>query len=153
MKTRSASSAAVSEVLDDVDNYLDWSVQVKTYLIAQDLWDIIEPTPKPEKVEAAFKAWTKKNAKSLHMIQLSCGPRFRCALRMITSAKTAWDALEKICSYPKSDYEPGISHSLKCTSVLKHFKRKIILQSTRYDKLKKHNLKRLYEQLLPIKMK
>ena len=67
METRSASrSAAVSEVLN-VDNYLVWSVQVKTYLMAQDLWDIVEGTdkrpetkfveatderPKPEIVEA-----------------------------------------------------------------------------------------------------
>ena len=38
METRSA----VAEVLD-VDNYLDWSGQVKTYLTAQDLWDIVDP--------------------------------------------------------------------------------------------------------------
>ena len=45
METRTTSSAAVSEVLN-VDNYLVWSVQVKTYLIAQDLWDIVEATVK-----------------------------------------------------------------------------------------------------------
>ena len=38
METRSA----VAEVLD-IDNYLDWSGQVKTYLTAQDLGDIVDP--------------------------------------------------------------------------------------------------------------
>ena len=49
METRTTSSAAVSEVLN-VDNYSVWSVQMKTYLIVQDLWDIVEATVKcPEK--------------------------------------------------------------------------------------------------------
>jgi hypothetical protein len=61
---------------------------------------------------------------------------------MITSAKIAWDTLSAICSLPRSDYEPGISQSLKCTSTtLKHFRRKIGLQSARYDKVTKHNPK------------
>ena len=34
--------SAVAEVLD-IDNYLDWSGQVKTYLTAQDLGDIFYP--------------------------------------------------------------------------------------------------------------
>ena len=58
METRIASSATVSEVLN-VNNYLVWSIQVRTYLIAQDLWDIVNTTdecPKQEDDEAAFKA-------------------------------------------------------------------------------------------------
>ena len=57
METRTASSAAVSEVLN-VNNYLVWKVQVRTYLIAQDLWDIVEATdecPNQEDDEAASK--------------------------------------------------------------------------------------------------
>ncbi|KAL0008035.1 hypothetical protein SO802_009537 [Lithocarpus litseifolius] len=49
------------------------SVQVRTYLIAQDIWDIVEATiecPKQEDDEAAFKAWSKKNAMALHVIQI-----------------------------------------------------------------------------------
>ena len=74
METRTSSSGAVSEVLK-VDNYLVWSVRVKTYLIAQDHWDIVEVTdecPKQEDDEAAFKAWRRKNAMALHVIQISC---------------------------------------------------------------------------------
>jgi hypothetical protein len=58
METKCASSVVVSQVLD-VDNYLDWSNQVKTYLMAKDLWDVVEATDKPPKQEndeAASKA-------------------------------------------------------------------------------------------------
>ena len=120
METRTASSAAVSEVLN-VDNYLVWSVQVKTYLIAQDLWDIVEATdecPKQEDDEAASKAWTRKNAMALHVIQISC-PQWIChVISLITSAKIAWETLESICNIPKSDY---FGMSLSLLHVLKHF--------------------------------
>jgi hypothetical protein len=97
-------SAAVSEVLD-IDNYFVWSVQVRTYLIAQDLWNIVKATEEPckqENDEAASKAWTKKNAMALHVIQISCEPRICFAIGLITSAKIAWETLEEICSLPES---------------------------------------------------
>ncbi|KAM3685170.1 hypothetical protein ACJW31_11G098100 [Castanea mollissima] len=103
METRTASSAAVSEVLNK-DNYLVWSVQVRTYLIAQDLWDIVEATdecPKQEDDEAAFKAWSKKNAMALHVIQISCSQQICLVISLITSAKIAWETLEAICGIPK----------------------------------------------------
>ena len=110
MEMRTASSATVSEVLN-VNNYLGWSVQVRTYLIAQDLWDIVEATdacPKQEDDESAFKAWSKKNAMALHVIQISC-PQWMChVISLITSAKIAWETLEEICCLPKSRYS-GIS--------------------------------------------
>ena len=120
METRIASSAAVSEVLN-VDNYLVWSGQVRTYLIAQDLWDIVKATdecPKQEDDEAASKAWTKKNAMALHVIQISCGPRISLVISLITSAKIAWETLEEIRRIPKSYYD---GMSLSILHVLKHF--------------------------------
>ena len=107
METRAASSAAVSEVLN-INNYLVWKVQVRTYLIAQDLWDIVEATdecPKQEDDEAAFKAWTRKNAMALHVIQISCEPRVCFVIRRISSAKIAWDTLKAICKIDKSYYD------------------------------------------------
>ena len=132
METRIASSATVSEVLN-VDNYLVWSVQVRTYLIAQDLWDIVEATdecPKPEDDEAAFKAWSKKNALALHVIQISCPQRICHVISLITSAKIAWETLELICSIPKSDY---FGMSLSILHACKHFIPQIGLRSRRYD--------------------
>ena len=195
METRTASSAAVSEVLN-VNNYLVWKVQVRTYLIAQDLWDIVEATDecpnqeddedaskqeddeatskqegdedaskqegneaaskqeeaaeddeaaskqkgdeaaskqeddeaatkqegdeaasKQEDDEAASKAWTRKNAMALHVIQISCEPRVCFVIRRISSAKIAWDTLKAIWKIDKSDY----GMSLSILHVLKHF--------------------------------
>ena len=120
METRTTSSVAVSEVLN-VDNYLVWSVQVKTYLIAQDLWDIVEATdkcPKQEDDEAASKDCSKKNAMALHVIQISCSQRICHVISLITSAKIAWETLEEICRFHKSDY---VGMSLSILHVLKHF--------------------------------
>ena len=110
---------AVIKRLDDIDNYNDWSLQVKTYLADQLLWDVVEGTnepPKAETDEAAFMAWSKKNALAFQVIVFSCGYRLRFAIWGITLAKIAWDTLAEICEFPKSSYI-GISKSLskKCT--------------------------------------
>nr|POE67885.1 hypothetical protein CFP56_62943 [Quercus suber] len=58
---RLISNPTVIKRLDDVDNYKDWSLQVKTYLTDQQLWDIVEGTNEPSKAENdedAFKAWS-----------------------------------------------------------------------------------------------
>ena len=94
METKPALSAAVLEVLKQ-DNYLDWSVRVKTYLMAQDLWDIVESrssSPTSENV-AALKVWSKTNAMALHVIHISCGPDTFSDIRDITSARIAWETL------------------------------------------------------------
>ena len=88
----------VLEVLSGEDNYLKWSVRVKTYLMARDLWDIVEATnepPTPEN-EAAFKAWRKMNAMALHVIQISCGPDTFSDIMEITSARIAWEKLAEM---------------------------------------------------------
>ena len=85
----------VLEVLNGEDNYLKWSVRVKTYLMAQDLWDIVEATnepPTPEN-EAAFKAWRKMNAMALHVIQISCETDTFSDIMEIPSARNAWETL------------------------------------------------------------
>ena len=97
METRSASSATVSELFNGA-NYVVWSVQVKTYLIAQDLWDIVEGIDvllEPRN-EAALKVRTRKNAMALHVIQTSCEPRICLVISQITSANLAWDTLTAI---------------------------------------------------------
>ena len=128
METRFASSAVVSEVLN-IENYLVWSVQVRTYLRARGLWEIVEATdrrPKLENDEAASEAWTRKNAMALHVIQISSGPRMCLLISLITSAKDAWDTLVAICRIPKSIYY-GISLSLSLSQLhmLKHFIREL----------------------------
>ncbi|GLT70496.1 hypothetical protein SLA2020_425720 [Shorea laevis] len=75
METNTFSSTIVLELLRN-DNYANWSASMKNYLLAQDLWDIVEATtepPKPEDDVVEFKAWRKNNAAALHAIQISCG--------------------------------------------------------------------------------
>ncbi|KAH7536979.1 hypothetical protein FEM48_Zijuj03G0043400 [Ziziphus jujuba var. spinosa] len=68
------------EVLNK-ENYVDWSIRIQTYLLAEDHWDIIvEPSgdepPKAEdyedgdRGEAENRAWRKKNATALHVVEL-----------------------------------------------------------------------------------
>ncbi|XP_021831051.1 ankyrin repeat-containing protein ITN1-like [Prunus avium] len=85
---------AVVELLDS-SNYVDWSVWVKTNLLAQDLWDVVEEDEEEEEEEAddKFKAWREKNATALHKIQISCGREASSLIRNTSSAKRAWDTL------------------------------------------------------------
>ncbi|KAG6763597.1 hypothetical protein POTOM_031023 [Populus tomentosa] len=101
--TNISPSSIVVEVLRG-DNYDDWSACMKSYMLAQDLWDFIEPTglqegdqevdSKPiDHQESDSKALRKKNAAALHAIQISCAPDILSKIRSITSAKDAWDTL------------------------------------------------------------
>ncbi|KAF2318354.1 hypothetical protein GH714_005874 [Hevea brasiliensis] len=72
---------------------------MKNYLMANDLWDIVEATtevPNPEEAEAEFKAWRKKNAAALHAIQISCMPHILFQIKEISSARICWDILAKM---------------------------------------------------------
>ncbi|XP_059438951.1 uncharacterized protein LOC132171599 [Corylus avellana] len=105
MEIKDGLSAAVLEVLDK-DNYVVWSARVKTYLMAQDLWEIIEETTEPPKQaddEAACKAWSKKNSTALHVLQVSCGSDVLSMIRKIGSAKIAWNTLAVILQVLKKD--------------------------------------------------
>ena len=123
MTSKSAPTAPVNTILWDPNNYLDWSLQVKTRLTNQQLWDIVEGTnepPKAENDEIAFKAWSEKNAMALQVIRYSCGWPFNSAIGKITSAKNAWDTLAAICALYKTSFI-GISRSLSKMYILKTF--------------------------------
>lgn len=74
---------------------------MKTYLLGQDLWDIVEadePTAAATDDdngarEVEIKAWKKKNAVALHAIQISCLKPAFDLIQDISSAKIAWDTL------------------------------------------------------------
>ena len=117
MEIKDGLSVAVLEVLDK-DNYVAWSARVKTYLIAQDLWETIEATaepPKQEDDEASFKAWSNKNSMALHVLQVSCGPDILSMIRKISSAKIVWNTLAGL----SLSLSLSFSLSKKCTSMLK----------------------------------
>jgi len=103
-------SAAVLEVLDK-DNYVVWSVQVKTYLMAHDLWDTVEATtepPKQEDDEAALKAWSEKNSTALHVLKVSCGQYALPMIMDINYAKIAWNTLAGLSFFLSISLSPNL---------------------------------------------
>ena len=119
----STPTAASFKRLEDIDNYMDWSIQVKTKLTDRQLWVIVEGTDellKAETDEVASQAWSEKNAMALGVIRYSCGGRLCWAIEMITSAKIAWHTLAAICELPISSYK-GISRSLSKMHMVEHF--------------------------------
>ncbi|KAF5442037.1 hypothetical protein F2P56_036949 [Juglans regia] len=109
MATTILPGTVVPEVLLGKENYENWSSCIKNYLLAQDLWDIIEtsmePPCKPEDDdhEVEFKAWRKKNAATLHAIQISCGMNILSEIKGISSAKILWDKLAKKYEHPAQE--------------------------------------------------
>ncbi|KAK9910396.1 hypothetical protein M0R45_034361 [Rubus argutus] len=80
------------------DNYEDWIFRVKTYLVAEGLWKVVEVPTDPDKLklkdgEEKFNAWNKDNAKALHAIHISCGHNAFASIKGVHKAKDAWDIL------------------------------------------------------------
>ncbi|XP_061988900.1 uncharacterized protein LOC133707359 [Rosa rugosa] len=106
------SNALILEVLDR-SNYEDWRSRLKTYLLAEDLWEAVEAIVKPPKREddrTDYKAWTKKNAKALYAIQNTCGRELFSFIREIETAKSAWEALEQECKVMQGYDENNVDH-------------------------------------------
>ena len=109
-----AGNAIVSELLSK-GNYEQWSIQMRTYLYGQELWDIVDPDAPLDyatltETEMAARntemaSRNKKNAIALHAIQISCDRNAFPVIKQITSAKTAWMALDDYCRF-KPDARP-----------------------------------------------
>lgn len=74
-----------------LENYEDWKVRMKSYLMGQSLWDIVEGEESEEDLTNA--AWREKNGRALHAIQNSCGSYMFAYIKDLTSAKEAWNHL------------------------------------------------------------
>ncbi|KAG8651030.1 uncharacterized protein LOC110619023 [Manihot esculenta] len=78
-------------------NYENWRIWMKNYLLAHDLWDIVEETTEsPNSNQAEFKEWKKKNAAALHAIHISCSLDVFLKIKEIDSAGRCWNALADI---------------------------------------------------------
>ncbi|CAN6708320.1 unnamed protein product [Malus baccata var. baccata] len=86
-------TTVVSTVLDH-ENYKDWSFRIKTYFLAEDLWDVVEGTAKEPPEGEEYKARKKKDAKALYAIQNSCGDNYPL-IKDATTAREAWQNLSK----------------------------------------------------------
>ncbi|KAL6135811.1 hypothetical protein ACLB2K_068036 [Fragaria x ananassa] len=98
------------------DNYEHWSFWVRKYLLAEDLWDVVQGTseaPKPEdgEGEAEYMAWRKNNARALHVITIFSGQDAQSCISDIQMAKDAWNTLAEkfdppqILETPEEDSE------------------------------------------------
>ncbi|GKV34836.1 hypothetical protein SLEP1_g43178 [Rubroshorea leprosula] len=86
------------------DNYERWSILIKHYLVAQDVWDVVEPRPTTE--ETNERVWTKKDALALHAIKISCGAKAFDLIKNKESAREAWKALLDMPNVPVYHYIP-----------------------------------------------
>ncbi|KAG7946513.1 hypothetical protein I3843_14G043200 [Carya illinoinensis] len=79
------------------DNYVDWRAKMKNYVLAQGLWNIVEPSMEPpQPAYDEFEAWKKKNDAALHAIQSTCEIDILFRINKISSAKIAWEKLAEI---------------------------------------------------------
>ncbi|XP_046805875.1 uncharacterized protein LOC124419653 [Lucilia cuprina] len=78
------------------ENYASWSIQMRSLLITQDYWDVIE-TPLSETATIQEKsAWKVKDNKALALITLAVRTTELIHLKDCRSAKEAWCKLENI---------------------------------------------------------
>lgn len=90
-------TVVVLECLNHFSTYKRWSLAVKNYLLAEDLWDVVANTTEPPKEgEPEFKTWRKTNARALRTIQNCTGTYYSNFISEISSAKDAWDTLAKM---------------------------------------------------------
>nr|DAD22616.1 TPA_asm: hypothetical protein HUJ06_024079 [Nelumbo nucifera] len=110
-----APSAIVPEFLTK-DNYEDWVVWLRNYLLGEELWEIVDGTePIPQATQPQYKTWRKKNAQALHAIQITCGADMFSHIKQFDVAKPAWDHLasihqsqtEQIKLLPQTEASPG----------------------------------------------
>lgn len=93
--------ATIVPYLLDEDNYQYWRIFVKNYLLAQDLWQIVESSETIDSFSSVdlnsspdeIVNWGRKNAAALHAIHMSCSPQIFAQIMDISSAKDAWDEL------------------------------------------------------------
>ncbi|GKV50725.1 hypothetical protein SLEP1_g57424 [Rubroshorea leprosula] len=86
------SNVIVPQVLAE-SNYEEWSICMKNYLIAHDLWDVVEDSSNVNLADKATAGLNKKNAEVLHAFQISCATGTFAHIKGVNSAKDAWGKL------------------------------------------------------------
>lgn len=102
-----ACNGIVLEVLSK-ENYENWSVLVRNYLIGEGLWDMVTDSNTEDEL------WEKKNARALHAIQLSCGSDNLTHIRNYQKAKDAWNHLQTLFS-TNSKAQPDVEQGNRTT--------------------------------------
>ncbi|KAM1009980.1 hypothetical protein TB1_044634 [Malus domestica] len=71
-------------------NYDSWSSRVKSYLVAQGLWGVVQGTHDQE------EDWRSMNDSALYAIQISCGDEMYKYIKDETRAQQAWELLKPL---------------------------------------------------------
>lgn len=78
------------------NNYEVWRIQMKSVLVYNDLWGYVTGTIVKPEVAAEAAAWTTRDEKALALIVLGVSKTEIGHIRKQTTAKGAWEELEKI---------------------------------------------------------
>jgi gag-polypeptide of LTR copia-type len=82
--------------LEGSANYRTWKYSMKMVLTVKDLWEVVDGTEVKPSDEKEAVAWTKKSQKALAHISLTLTPLEQRHILDCTTAKEAWDILEKL---------------------------------------------------------
>jgi len=107
--SRMTSSGIVGEVLTGT-NYQKWKILIKTYLRSKNIWDIVDTVSTLTIIDA------HRDAKALHIIQLSCGPHIFHQIKHFETAKSAWTHLAMLYD-SELIAEPRIRPGTTCLDV------------------------------------
>ncbi|KAF7820687.1 uncharacterized protein G2W53_026142 [Senna tora] len=97
-------SEIVAEALTK-ENCKYWFECVKNYLVAGDVWDVVDgsfskpPNEDDEDHKEGFMTWRKKNAAAMHAILVSCGTQAFSHISKVSEAKVTWNILNLAYNY------------------------------------------------------
>lgn len=99
---------------------------MKSDLVTQDLWNMVESTTKPpnqEDDEDAITNWSKRNFKALQLIWNSCGSKAFSKICLTDSAHIAWNTLLKAYGTPNNNSggKFSLSFSISTMHVFNNF--------------------------------
>ncbi|GKV50722.1 hypothetical protein SLEP1_g57421 [Rubroshorea leprosula] len=95
---------------------------MKNYLLAQNLWNVVESSNVPSSTDEEVTAnWKRKNATVLHALQISCAPEIFARIMEKTSAKDAWEELAKIHEMKNKWHLDGPQSSRQCSELRRFF--------------------------------
>ncbi|XP_047169975.1 uncharacterized protein LOC124838425 [Vigna umbellata] len=105
-----ASRGIVHEVLTRY-NYQQWETLMKSYLRGENLWEVVGYASTP--IDA------QRDAKALHIIQLSCAPIIFEQIKHLQTAHEAWNHLAEVY---RSEFkvQPHIRHGVVSDNVSEH---------------------------------
>ena len=82
--------------MEGIIDYRTWKYSIKMVLMVKDLWEVVDGTEVKPSEEKEALTWMKKSQNALAYISLSLAPLEQHHILDCTTAKEAWDILEKL---------------------------------------------------------